>query len=241
MAGFDELRAWDAAPFFKDNSMKSPAATPCIPPSKMTSGTCGPLANSHKYPPSFTVEAGTHSPIPTPQGIMTRLSTAATEPQTKHNKWLVLIASYKTLQAILFVLIGLGARHLLHKDVGDEVAALADHFRFNPESRLVNIILDRATLLNDPILRRIGILAFAYATLSYFEGIGLFFEKVWAEYLTLIITASFLPFEIVEIFRRQTWFRFSLLAVNLLVFVYLLQLLLMRARERAAVNQEAAS
>jgi len=32
-----------------------------------------------------------------------------------------------------------------------------------------------------------------------------------------------------------------LLAVNLLVFVYLLQLLLMRARERAAVNQEAAS
>ena len=50
-----------------------------------------------------------------------------------------------------------------------------------------------------------------------------------------------LPFEIVEIFRRQTWFRFSLLAVNLLVFVYLLQLLLMRARERAAVNQEAAS
>ncbi len=171
---------------------------------------------------------------------MTGSSTTETRKRTKHNKWIVLIASYKTLQAILFVLIGLGARHLLHKDVGDELGALADHFRFNPESRLVNIILDRASLLNDPILRRIGILAFAYSALSYVEGIGLYFEMVWAEYLTLVITASFLPLEIVEIFRRQTWFRFSLLAVNLLVFVYLLQLLIVRGRQRAAENQEAA-
>ncbi len=164
---------------------------------------------------------------------MTGSSTTEIKPRTKHNKWIVLIASYKTLQAILFALIGLGARHMLHKDVGDELAALADHLRFNPESRLVNIVLDRASLLNDPILRRIGILAFAYSAVSYVEGIGLYFEKVWAEYLTLIITASFLPLEIIEIFKRQTWFRFSLLAVNLLVFVYLLQLLAIRARERA--------
>lgn len=170
---------------------------------------------------------------------MTGSSTTNIRQRPKRNKWLLLIASYKTLQAILFALIGLGARHLLHKDVGDELAALADHFRFNPESRLVNIILDRASLLNDPILRRIGILAFAYSTVSYVEGIGLYFEKVWAEYLTLIITASFLPFEIIEIVRRQTWFRFSLLAVNLLVFVYLLQLLLIRARQRAQKHQAA--
>jgi len=171
---------------------------------------------------------------------MTGSSTTEIKPRTKHNKWIVLIASYKTLQAILFALIGLGARHMLHKDVGDELAALADHLRFNPESRLVNIILDRASLLNDPILRRIGLLAFAYSAVSYVEGIGLYFEKVWAEYLTLIITASFLPLEIIEIFKRQTWFRFSLLAVNLLVFVYLLQLLAIRARERARDKAKAA-
>ncbi len=169
---------------------------------------------------------------------MTGSPTIEIKPRTKHNKWIVLIASYKTLQAILFAVIGLGARHMLHKDVGDELAALADHLRFNPESRLVNIILDRASLLNDPILRRIGLLAFAYSAVSYVEGIGLYFEKAWAEYLTLIITVSFLPLEIIEIFKRQTWFRFSLLAVNLLVFVYLLQLLAIRARERAGKQEE---
>jgi Predicted membrane protein len=156
-----------------------------------------------------------------------------TEARTSHNKWLLLIASYKTLQAILFALIGLGARHLLHRDVGDELTALADHLRFNPESRLVNFVLGRASLLNDPVLHRIGILAFAYSAISYIEGIGLYFERVWAEYLTLIVTASFLPWELIEIFRRQTWFRFGLLAVNLLVFLYLLKLVCQKVPQRA--------
>lgn len=177
---------------------------------------------------------------PQSQGIMTGFPAGVTQDRPKRNKWLVLIASYKTLQALLFALIGLGARHLLHKDVGDELALLVDHLRFNPESRLVNIVLDRASVLNDPILRRIGILAFAYSAISYVEGIGLYFEKVWAEYLTLIITASFLPLEIIEIFRRQTIFRFSLLAVNLLVFLYLLQLLVSRDRKRTTESEKVA-
>lgn len=169
------------------------------------------------------------------------VSPPPTSERRKHNKLLLLIASYKTLQAILFALIGLGARHMLHKDVGDELAALADHLRFNPESRLVNILLDRASLLNDPVLRRIGILAFAYSAISYVEGIGLYFERVWAEYLTLIITGSFLPLEIVEIVRRQTFFRFSLLAVNLLVFLYLSRLIVLKARQKSDPEVETAS
>lgn len=149
-----------------------------------------------------------------------------------HNQWLVLIAAYKLIQALLFVSIGLGARHLLHKDVGDELAALADHLRFNPESRLVNFVLDKAELINDPLLRRIGLLAFSYSAISMIEGIGLYLEKTWAEYMTLVITASFLPWEIFEIFRRLTLIRVSLLGANLLVFFYLLQLVADRERRR---------
>jgi uncharacterized membrane protein (DUF2068 family) len=149
-----------------------------------------------------------------------------------HNQWLVLIAAYKLFQALLIGLIGLGATHLLHKDVGDELANLADHLRFNPESRLVNFVLDKAELINDPLLRRIGLVAFSYSAISAIEGIGLYLEKVWAEYMTLVITASFLPWEIFEIFSRVTVVRVSLLAANLLVFFYLLQLVAVRERRR---------
>ena len=67
---------------------------------------------------------------------------------------------------------------------------------------------------------------------AFLEGIGLYLEKAWGEYLTLAITASFLPWEIFEIFRRVTPVRVSLLAVNVLVFVYLLKLVTERQREK---------
>ena len=50
-------------------------------------------------------------------------------------------------------------------------------------------------------------------------------EKVWAEYLTLILTVSFLPWELFELGRHPNWFRLSLLLINLLVLGYLVWLL----------------
>ena len=149
----------------------------------------------------------------------------------RHNSLLVLIAIYKMLQALLFIAVGVGALHLLHKDVSDVLSQFAAALRFNPESRFVNLVLDEATLLNDPLLRRIGLVAFSYAGVSLAEGVGLYLEKAWAEYLTLLITASFLPWEVLEIFRRLTWIRVSLFTVNALVFLYLLKLLMSHKKE----------
>lgn len=150
----------------------------------------------------------------------------------RHNRWLLLIALYKFLHALLFVAIGMGAHRLLHKDIADQVVLLAHHLRFNPESRLVNFILEKASLINDPVLRRIGLAAYCYAAVTLTEGIGLYLEKAWGEFLTLAITASFLPLEMIEVFRRLTWIRVGLLAINILVFIYLLQVIIDRARHR---------
>ena len=155
-----------------------------------------------------------------------------------HNRWLILIAAFKVAQALLFVAIGVGALQLLHKDIGDVLARLADHLRFNPESRFVNFILDRASLLDDRLLRRIGEVGFIYAGLDLIEGIGLYLEKAWAEYLTLAITASFLPWEIFEVIRRLTWVRSGLLVVNALVFFYLVKLVAERGRQRKGYEGE---
>ena len=151
----------------------------------------------------------------------------------RHNRLLVLIAVYKMLQALLFVAVGVGALHLLHKDIGDVLSQVAAALRFNPESRFVNLVLDEAALLNDPLLKRIGLVAFSYAGISLAESIGLYLEKAWAEYLTLVITASFLPWEVIEIFRRTTSIRVGLLTVNVLVFFYLLRLLTNRRKKPA--------
>ena len=153
------------------------------------------------------------------------------------NRVLLLIAVYKFFHALFFFAIGMGAHHLLHKDLADQIELFARHLRFNPESRLVIFVLSKASLINGRVLERISLVAYCYATITLIEGIGLYLEKAWGEFLTLAITASFLPWEILEIFRRLTWVRVGLLTINILVFVYLLQLVLVRARNRATARK----
>ena len=74
------------------------------------------------------------------------------------------------------------------------------------------------------MLRRIGFAAFCYAGIGIAEGIGLYLEKAWGEYLTLVITASFLPLEIMEILRRHTMPRSVCWWSTLLVLLYLSRL-----------------
>jgi uncharacterized membrane protein (DUF2068 family) len=163
-----------------------------------------------------------------PPANMTESPAPQDQKRQQHNKLLILIAAYKGLQALLFVGVGIGAFRLLHKDLDDLLSQVALALRFNPESHFINFLLDKAALVNDPMLRRIGAVAFAYAALSLAEGIGLYLEKAWGELLTLGITASFLPWEIFEIFRRLTWVRVGLLIINVLVFLYLLKLVAIR-------------
>jgi uncharacterized membrane protein (DUF2068 family) len=153
-----------------------------------------------------------------------------------HNRGLLLIAVYKGLQALLFAAVGIGVLRLLHRDIFEVISRVGDLLRFNPESRFVNFLYDRAWLVNDPMLKRIGAVAFSYAAVSLAEGIGLFLEKAWGEYLTLAITASFLPWEIFEVFHRTTWVRIALLVVNTLVFVYLLRIVTHRRKAMEAVD-----
>lgn len=153
-----------------------------------------------------------------------------------HDRGLLLIGLFKLGKSLLFFCLGIGAIHLLHKDLGDEVMRLATALKFDPESRFVSLLLDKVDLIDTHRLRQIGFATFAYSGMALTEGIGLLLEKVWAEYLTLILTISFLPWELYELVRRPDWFRLGLLLINLAVLGYLIWLL--QRKKQAAVLQE---
>jgi uncharacterized membrane protein (DUF2068 family) len=92
----------------------------------------------------------------------------------------------------------------------------------------MNFLLDKASLLTDQRLKQISLFLFGYATLGVIEGVGLMLEKVWAEYFTALITASFLPLEIFELAHRVTWFRITLFILNIAVLAYLVSHLIRR-------------
>jgi uncharacterized membrane protein (DUF2068 family) len=153
-----------------------------------------------------------------------------TTDRARHTRGLLLIAVYKAILALFFVALGVAALHLLNKDIDDVISQLGGWLRLRPESKFVNFLSDRSAMISDPLLKRIGLLAFVYAAVSFAEGIGLYLEKAWAEYLTLGITASFLPWEIFEVLHRATWIRLALLVVNTVIFVYLLKIVVARRK-----------
>ena len=156
----------------------------------------------------------------------------------RHTRGLLLIAVYKALLALFFVALGVAALHLLNKDIDDVISQLGGWLRLSPESKFVNFLYDHSSMMSEPLLKRIGLLAFVYAAVSLAEGIGLYLEKAWAEYLTLGITASFLPWEIFEVLHRATWVRVALLIVNTVIFVYLLKIVAARRRPELQPENE---
>jgi len=146
-------------------------------------------------------------------------------PSAAHDRGLLAIGLFKLAKAIFFFCIGVGAIHLLHKDLEDEVMRLALRLKFDPESRFVSLLLEKVDLIDAHRLRQISVATFGYSALALTEGVGLLLEKVWAEYLTLILTVSFLPWELYELARKPDWFRLSLLLINIAVLWYLIWLL----------------
>jgi uncharacterized membrane protein (DUF2068 family) len=139
-----------------------------------------------------------------------------------HDKGLLTIGLFKLAEAVFFFLVGVGAFHFIHRDLGDAATRFAERLRFHMDGLLVSWVLDHLDNITAHRLKEIGFATFFYAGLRVTEGVGLVMEKVWAEYLTVGVTASFLPWEMYEIARRLDWLRVGLLVVNLVVLAYLL-------------------
>jgi uncharacterized membrane protein (DUF2068 family) len=139
-----------------------------------------------------------------------------------HDPGLLMIGLFKLVEAAFFFLVGVGALHFIHRDLGDAALRLVVRLRMDPEGRVVGFLLDHMDAITAHRLREIGIATFFYAGLRVTEGLGLVLEKAWAEYLTIALTISFLPWEMYEIVRRPDWIRVGLFVVNLAVLAYLL-------------------
>jgi uncharacterized membrane protein (DUF2068 family) len=71
-------------------------------------------------------------------------------------------------------------------------------------------------------LKVLLVTAIAYAVVEGVEAVGLWRERRWAEYLTVVATAGFLPFELIELSKKVTVFRVGALVLNVAVLLWLL-------------------
>jgi uncharacterized membrane protein (DUF2068 family) len=150
-----------------------------------------------------------------------------------HNHGLLAIGLLKLVEAVFFFLVGAGAIHFIHRDLGDAATRLAERLRMDMDGRVVTWVLDHLDDVTANRLKQIGVLTIFYAGLRVTEGVGLVLEKVWAEYMTVGVTLSFLPWELYEIIVHPDWVRLCLLVTNLIVLAYLVWWLQRSRRSRA--------
>jgi uncharacterized membrane protein (DUF2068 family) len=148
-------------------------------------------------------------------------STVRSDAVRRRDRGLLAIGIFKLLEAAFFFLVGFGVIHFLHRDLGDAAVRLAERLRMDLDGRVMTWVLDHLDDITSHRLKQIGAFTFFYAGLRVTEGVGLVLEKLWAEYLTIGVTVSFLPWEMYEIFRKPDMLRLCLLVANFAVLVYL--------------------
>ncbi|MGW0957210.1 DUF2127 domain-containing protein, partial [Streptomyces sp. NPDC002545] len=64
-------------------------------------------------------------------------------------------------------------------------------------------------------------LLLAYALVELIEAVGLWYAKRWAEYLTVVATAAFLPLEIYELTEHISAVKITTLVLNIVAVLYI--------------------
>ena len=135
---------------------------------------------------------------------------------------LIAIALFKLFKATLLITLGVGAFSLVFgHDTIRTLRHVLSELGIDPRHPLVLKGIAKVSGVDYRQLEEVGAFTFVYAIVFLVEGIGLLLRKRWAEYLTVVVTASFIPFEIYELVHKPSAFKVAGLAANVLIVLYL--------------------
>jgi uncharacterized membrane protein (DUF2068 family) len=140
-----------------------------------------------------------------------------------------LIALFKLIKGALFCILAIIALKLIDRDIADIFWVWITKLHIDIENRFVQNIFMGLDLVDNRLLTEISITTFIMAGLFFTEGLGLLFQKLWAEYLTVFETGLFIPLEVYELIRHATVTKVSLLAINVAAVLYLLYVLIRKS------------
>jgi uncharacterized membrane protein (DUF2068 family) len=152
------------------------------------------------------------------------------EVRPRSRRVLRLIALERIVRGAL--LLGAGVYLLFHlnSDFGRLGERVMRAIELDPRRPLLHRIVSYLHHLHASELRVAAAFAFGYGLLELVEGTGLWLDKLWAEYLTVVATSLLIPLELYELARHPTALKAGGLAVNVLIVTYLVYLLSRRSK-----------
>jgi uncharacterized membrane protein (DUF2068 family) len=141
------------------------------------------------------------------------------------------VAILESTKGILVVALAI-AIIALRGHLEDYTEDLLYHLHIDFDHRFAHMLLDAASKLTGTRMLTVGLISSAYATLRFVEAWGLWHRRVWAEWFALVSGSIYLPWEILNVVQRVTWLDVSLLAINVAIIIYMLEMRIRALRLR---------
>lgn len=152
-----------------------------------------------------------------------------------------LIGVAKLFKVAVLLVVGFFILHVLqvHGNAHDILHDFVNAVRLDPNNHYIHGLLEKAMGIKDGTLRLISAGTLIYAGLYTVEGIGLCFDKGWAEWMTVVTTAGFIPFELYEVSRDPTPGKLLIVVLNFVILVYIAMRLRWRHLRKVQLQQRA--
>jgi len=131
------------------------------------------------------------------------------------------IALYKLLKVLLLLVAAYGELRLHDASLSAKLLSWAAAKPSGLEHDVVTRLLQWFSGLSESRIHALRVVTLTYAAVFAVEGIGLWMRRRWAEWLTTIITASLIPFELWELFHRPNIGKAGVLIANVAIVGYL--------------------
>lgn len=145
----------------------------------------------------------------------------------KRGRYLKLIALFKIMKGLLVLALGFSLLFLNSRTQRlDTISNWTANELLLVHSKVVLYLLNKlqAVLANGQ-LRAPGLLALFYSTVLFTEGIGVYLEKRWAEFLMVFATGALIPLEVRHVYHRPSIGGFAVLAANCFIVWFLCRVL----------------
>jgi uncharacterized membrane protein (DUF2068 family) len=151
-------------------------------------------------------------------------------------RYLKIIALFKIFKGVLLFLLGFSLFFLHSRPVWlDQISDWADDQLLLHHSKAVIFLLNKLQeVLAGGALRATGILALFYCAILFTEGIGVYMQKRWAEFLMIFATGALIPLELRHVWHRLIFHRPMLVPALILLancfIVWFLYMVLRRTK-----------
>ena len=147
------------------------------------------------------------------------------------------VAIFEAGKGLLAIAAAIWVITLLHKDMQDVAEHMLQLLHINPDRHLYQWLLRTVGGLTPRALWVIVCLILGYTVIRFVEATGLWLEKEWAEWFAFISGALYVPFELYHLIRHPTGVKWTILAINLLIVIYLGWLLQESFKRRKAARK----